>query len=405
MKIIQAAKSVTKMSSEELEYIVSSSDDMSQIYAAIQEAYNRNILNVFYEVCLNPQILSDKKILNYTINFMDKMTLPLPIDFLNMFMGVLEAAKGSNEFNNKITAISLKSPWTSAIALLDKNTPNETVNLITNKNRLNIPSQAAHNNAIFEMMIELTSHTNLSWNNDTSAMVLLTRIFQSPMDKFIDVMSKQNMGITVASIFLGASKQIGNSKLRKNLEDNQSQGAKLAVGMEKIAEKGINKNNIDVVLDTLQYASSEHIKEIWAYIEISVSNRNDNDALLPELIFNYVGRGNKSISDLIVEKDPSMIITLIDFAVKNSNDSNIKSSPSFSKLIHIGLQNPSTKETILQLPQEWFKFIMMTPENREIVKEHFDPTSKEEEMERSNLEDLIGKGNEWHKKYSSANTK
>jgi hypothetical protein len=424
VKIIQAARTITKMSIEELENIVATSDDQSQIYAAIQEAYNRDMHTVFLTVAKRPEIFKDKRTLDYTINYLAKIDLeatkPMSdvLEYGSILNAILEFTNGKNEYDQKIMSIALKSPSTTALVLLNKNTPTQTINSINNKYRLNIPSITLPDNPILDAIYEFTLGY-VMWENVHLSLVLLLRVIQSPLDKFINEVSKNNLSFEVANVFLNAAKQIGNEKIKKNMESSTFTGSQMATKIKTMTEKGINGSNINEVKDVLKNASTEYAISIWKIIENSANNMSAltggsseidvGEPILSEMVFTYVGSDGKSIVDYMIEKDPSMVGTIVDFAQKHMISDKSKGSASFSRLIRAGLNNPSTKNKVLELPKDWFRFIMLTPQDRNTVKKHFDPIEQEENKVQEekdvpksvNLEELFGTKKTWYRKYSS----
>lgn len=424
VKIIQAARTITKMSIEEIENIVETSDDPSIIYAAIQEAYNRDMHTVFLTVAKRPEIFKDKRTLDYTINYLAKIDLgatkPMSdvLEYGSILNAILEFTNGKNEYDQKIMSITLKSPSTTALVLLNKNTPTQIINSINNKYRLNIPSITLPDNPILSAIYEFTLGY-VMWENVHLSLVLLLRVIQSPLDKFINEVSKNNLSFEVANVFLNAAKQMGNEKIKKNMESSTFTGSQMATKIKTMTEKGINGSNINEVKDVLKNASTEHAISIWKIIENSANNMSAltggssetdvGEPILSEMVFTYVGSDGKSIVDYMIEKDPSTISTIVDFAQKHMISDKSKGSASFSRLIRAGLNNPSTKNKVLELPKDWFRFIMLTPQDRNTVKKHFDPIEQEENKVQEekdvpksvNLEELFGMKKTWYKKYSS----
>jgi hypothetical protein len=257
------------------------------------------------------------------------------------------------------------------------------------------------------------------WENVHLSLVLLLRVIQSPLDKFINEVSKNNLSFEVANVFLNAAKQIGNEKIKKNMESSTFTGSQMATKIKTMTEKGINGSNINEVKDVLKNASTEYAISIWKIIENSANNMSAltggsseidvGEPILSEMVFTYVGSDGKSIVDYMIEKDPSMVGTIVDFAQKHMISDKSKGSASFSRLIRAGLNNPSTKNKVLELPKDWFRFIMLTPQDRNTVKKHFDPIEQEENKVQEekdvpksvNLEELFGTKKTWYRKYSS----
>lgn len=408
-----SAKSVSKMSNTELVDFIDASVNEKEVDSALLEALNRNLVDAFYAVLYNlSKHLSKKSIYEKFLTFLDKSAPPSDKDSLYKYNSILSATLNQKSlvgnYKSKITSICTKTPLSSAIALLDEGTPPETVNTIVNMGHLNITAKALFNHPVLSAMNRLLLD-EYEWGNTQSALVLLTRIIQNPSDTFILEASEFNLSFSVASIFINAAKRVPSSKMGKILTENSNESVSLAKGLDRLTSQGIDTRNLGEIVSLIKMSpSNEYIRHIWGAVENSIRNiesigeKGDSEPLLLHQIFTYEMNGD-SIVSAIIDKDQTMIPDVLKLLNVKDMPQSILKTKGFSKLVHFGLLQPQIKEKILNFPEELFNSVMMTNENRDMIKNYFHPSQQEEKKKTSgpNLEDILGNKKTWYEKYSS----
>jgi len=429
MKIIKA-KSISKMTNEEIKQKFLSWPPESELPALVNEAYNRNIPVTFEIIARDLRVVGNPSMAHFiTKAIQQNIGSPKADEILMTLLNNEQETVESGNTKNELLAICSAKPKLAAIALIKKGTPEDlTINLI-NRYNLNIPSitggstnniketPSQKSNPSQEILISILTilESGHIWKNELSATYMLSRLQQNPTDLFMAEIGKQRLSPPIASTFLRAVDVLAASvyenssekfRLRENLKNNKYPGVTLAklytpldVGLfyrEEIRSP-IDRSPEIVLLELASLMKKpdyyQYIGWIWDSIKSNADIRNDwintiiktkqgNEVLMS------LGNYSEDIFSEIIEFTLPEII--------KSSIVNIYNSPLVHWIINKGLRDPTYQKAILNLPTELLGVVKLTPENKEILNQYF--SYSDETMEDL---DLLSLNKGWYRKYSN----
>lgn len=372
MKITKISRAVSKMDIGEIEQGIKKSITPEEAYPLLQEAYKKDIVSPFYIACQNPVIVNNLQTAKLILNMIERhVTQSIASSAMDFFL--YNSSNIDQSIIPKIIGLAHASTPIASVVLLSSKTPNNIIDSIINSMSLNIPSRAnmENNSPVLAQIIEDLKKGN-QWGNERSGIIMMSRLIQNPRDAFVTEVSKYDISPNVSLALINASKlyQTHNKDLGKNIENNSNTGIELA----KIANLDTDPRLIlpSLITSIQDKKHPEYISWIWSFIKEKIATSLSTWA---NEIFNLT-YGGEDIISLLLKEIPDIIPELINI-VKSLNPETIRDSNAYAELIHLGLDNEKYKDIILSLPEEFFSFVKMTEQNREIVKEHFHPTIQE----------------------------
>jgi len=413
--MLKQAKQISKMTNDELRQTMLSMPPIEQAYPILQQAEQRNVPEVFEIAARDPKIMDDP----VTIKMIAKNLVKNPqskiseITIKRLLDNPEYVTHGFDPIRQEILTLTTTTPRMTGLILLSKGTPNDIIESIINYFSLNINSRAIgapldtipsefkgvselkRNQIILNQIVKLLEEGH-AWRNEQSGLMILPRLLQDSNDTFITEISKHNLHPSMTFSLMNAMTALKNEKITDNLKANQNPGVKITTMLLGIQGQGKPQNiipELTVIAQNERY--NEFFEWIWNYIGPKMMT---DSSWLKYTFSTSFGDTGKNLILLLAQSSEKLLIKIIEFmktAISADAYSNIRSMPIVEELIHMGLSNPSTKDKILDLPKEFFKGIKMTPKNREIVENFFNPHV--EGLEE--LEELMGKSN-WYIKYS-----
>jgi hypothetical protein len=415
MSKITIATSVTQMSPEEIKREILSSPSENRLYALLNESLGKGYMEMFYIASDNPRAINNPQILSLIIKAMSvnskHASLPAIMD------NICEHAETLSDSNlSIIKSLGLSNPDVASTLLLHRNTHDSIIENIVGHLNLNVVFKSNLENSPFLRAIIKDLKSGTVWSNSHSALLIMPRIVQVPQDLFITEISTGNFSPNVATILLNASELYKgvNPRLANNIKNSASAGVNLAKYLKGPAWESVTAESaITVLLRSLnELPDTEHAEFIWNLLKERLV---DSEWLSEAFTLTYLGTTYLGIKNnillLLMKKLPHIVGELITF-IKNAPITDaIKQSEAYEDLIGIGINNPSFRPQVLQLPEEYFRMIRMTDENAKIVEDHFRPKNKTRPLaqpsdpeELEELRGLLSKNGNWYNKYSSANS-
>lgn len=387
MKITKISASISRMDTEGMQRELLSSPPTEKALALLNQAYSKRNMEVFQTASENPKYVNNLPILKMLAKVITEN--PKNDISVQIVRNILEYSQTEIEKSVRVSlnAAAQTNPQIAASILLMR-PPVEfkegtainqfdalTSSIITNLN-LADNKKVGINHPILEAILENLDAGD-SWNNCTSAYIFISnRLFRTRgQDGFMVEASKYDFDPVAAVSLINTAKtyQSSNPKLYQNIEQNKNPGIVIASTCANKEEwRDADPDTIlPVFIGVLQkYGYQGHALTMWDLLKEKITTQSDWELK----VFNFEYNGS-NIIDLLLDINSNIIPELVDTIVASSNIEAIKRSKVYEKIIHEGLNNPAYREKILSMPPVCFSMLRTSPEDAEIIREHFAPSS------------------------------
>jgi len=398
MKIIRISTTVSKMPNEEIRAKLIGNIPVNKAIPLINEAFKRNDMECFFTIASNYHYSNHPTISKLIWNIMERnpqypYNWNIVTAFLNSF-----SWNNSAEYTvlkPKMLSLSLVNPKITSAIILHSQIPADLTDSIFNNLPLGDPRKTTLENSPHLQSILEDLKSGISWGNQRAGLIMTTRIVRSPQDRFVTEVSKYNLepGFALAIINIGKTYKNQNPELSKNIKGNKNLGIQIAHFATLIPTSN-PQIIIPSLIDIIKSKDYDNNKQWMDLVWNSVFEKMKDPSWMTSLFtITYTG---EDVISTIIDHRPDFIPNIIDSIKQSPNIADIISSKAFKKLIETSFQNTQYKNKILELPEEYFDMIDLSPINRSIVQEHFNPIIEDYE----NLKELLGTKTNWYVKYA-----
>ena len=393
MKIIQISTNISKMPDEQIHTELLSFPPTSDAISLINESIKRRDIKSFLIISTNPKYVNHIEIAKNILNTIEKN--PNHSDIIQILINFMYYADTSiiSDNHKKLLSMAVSFPHLMPIIFLSNQSTQSLIHGIINTLQLNIVRKTILDNNDYLQSIIKELEQGTIWENTYSGIIMISRLSQNPRDKFITEISKYDLHPLIASTLYNAAKTLKNEELETNLKNNQHPGTKLS-GLYLLPKDHPLHSIVPALIEIITSTqNTQYMHLIWEYIK----NRTLENKEWQKQIFTlyYVG---KNVILSILDEYPDYFCQVIDLLKQIPDISEIRTTPAYAEIIKRGLDNPSYKEKILDLPPHYFTSVDLSKEHYEILYKYFHP----EVEEYKSLEEILGNQNDFLIQYSDA---
>jgi len=384
------------MDNEEMLEALSASPPPEKAMAILNQAYNKKYLKAFIPASQNPQYINNPEILKLMVKTVaEKPQESASLNIVDNIFYYLETEMEPGTLA-QLNAAALSNPRMASMILLNANAPKLLVDNLISVLKLYDTKITGMQNPVLQAIIK-DLREGESWNNLGSGYLLGLRLSRFNQDQFVTEISKYNLAPEIAKIIMSISGQLKgqNPALYNNFKNNTNPGPEIAKLI--YTEDFFNLEPIAIIpgiMDSLGTAKyNTYSNWIWEIIKKKMTAKPEWE--LQVFKSNYAGN---NILDVLLNISLDIIPELIDILKTSPNINIIKQTPVYGRIVHEALQNPSYRDKILELPEEYFRMLSMNQSDAQIISDHFYP-KKETIKYYKGFEDLMA-ASDWYIKYA-----
>ncbi|TRZ81215.1 hypothetical protein D4R86_03005 [bacterium] len=404
-------KPYTQMNSKELLKDLNDSSHLAEAEDILHEAYKKNYYPVLESAAKNAVLMEMPELSGIIFNYILLKSNSVGKNLLYILLNHPNSNISKYSFP-VLTNICLKGDVLPAVALLAKNTPSNIVAKIINEGSLynagyspfyttneSMASELMSQSPILTEMMKLLQH-GWKWENESSGLILSSRIAQTPGDKFITMASSYDLSTPIASSFIYSLDEdaLQNRQAFENLSKNENKEVKLTMLLNKFNS---SSNNQQLILSLIEHISkgidNQELMWLWQYVTDRMSK---NPHFNPNLLFSY--KKGAELMKLFAKSNIGIATSIIKLLISWVSQANLPKTSYVEEIIDFGLNTPSLQELTLTIPKDAFDRISLTSQHRQLVENKYSLKEPEDEYLKQIKNIFANKKTNWYQKHSEA---